>query len=131
MISENIYVHLIESISISFSEIAAIMKALGNEKRIQTLLLLLKGPQSYSTIVKELNLKKTAVSNHLTQLREVNLIKREANGIYEITGDGLEFIRAIENAYKKSPTRQLEKFEDLQRRSVSSAFLNRFPSSKP
>ena len=131
MISENIYAHLIESFSISFSEITAIMKALGNEKRIQTLMLLLKGPQSYSTIVKELNLKKTAVSNHLTQLREVNLIKREGNGIYEITGDGLEFIRAIENAYKKSPTRQLEKFEDLQRRSVSSAFLNRFPSNKP
>jgi DNA-binding transcriptional ArsR family regulator len=128
MISENIHDHLIESFKISFSEITTITKALGNEKRVQILVFLLKGPQSYSKIVKELNLKKTAVSNHLTHLRDVKLIKREGNGVYEITGDGLEFIRAIENAYKKSPTRQLEKFEDLQRRGVSTAFLNRFPN---
>jgi predicted transcriptional regulator len=102
------------------------MKALGNKKRIQILILLLKGPQSYSTIVQELELKKTAVSNHLTQLREASLIRREGNGVYEITGDGLQFIRAIESAYQKSPTRQAEKFDSLQRRGISESFLGRF-----
>jgi predicted transcriptional regulator len=111
---------------LSFSEITDILKALGNEKRIQILVLLLNGTQSYSTIVQELELKKTAVSNHLTQLMEVNLIKREGNGVYEITGDGLQFVRAIENAYQKSPTRQSERFNSLQRRRISDSFLERF-----
>jgi predicted transcriptional regulator len=102
------------------------LKALGNEKRIQILVLLLEGPQSYGTIVQELNLKKTAVSNHLTQLRDVNLIRREGNGVYEITGDGLQFVRGIENAYQKSPTRQAEKFDLLQRRGISESFIERF-----
>ncbi|MFW9990112.1 MAG: ArsR/SmtB family transcription factor [Candidatus Odinarchaeota archaeon] len=127
MITQNVHEHLIESINLSFSEITDILKALGNEKRMQILVLLLKGPQSYSTIVQELDLKKTAVSNHLTQLRDVNLIKREGNGVYEITGDGLQFIRAIENAFQKSPTRQADKFDLLQRRGISESFLERFP----
>ena len=126
MITQNVNEHLIESISLSFSEIVDILKALGNEKIIQILVLLLNGPQSYSIIVEELDLKKTAVSNHLTQLREVNLIKREGNGVYEITGDGLQFIRAIENAYQKSPTRQAEKFDKIERRGISNSFLERF-----
>ncbi len=126
MITHNVHEHLIESINISFSEIIDILKALGNEKRIQILVLLLEGPKPYSSIVQELELKKTAVSNHLTQLREVNLIKREGNGVYEITGDGLQFVRAIENAFQKSPTRQLEKFESLQRRGISESFIQRF-----
>ncbi|MFX0029998.1 MAG: ArsR/SmtB family transcription factor [Candidatus Hermodarchaeota archaeon] len=126
MITDSIHKHLIESIMLSFSEIIDILKALGNEKRIQILVLLLKGAQPYSAIVQELELKKTAVSNHLTQLREVNLIKREGNGVYEITGDGLQFVRAIENAYQKSPTRQVERFDSLQRRRISDLFLERF-----
>ena len=126
MITQNVHEHLIESINLSFSEITDILKALGNEKRIQILISLLKGPQSYSTIVQVLDLKKTAVSNHLTQLRDVKLIRREGNGVYEITSDGLQFIKAIENAYQKSPTRQAEKFDSLQRRGISESFIERF-----
>ena len=95
------------------------------------LLYLLKGPQSYGAIVKEITLKKTAVSNHLSHLLDNNLIEKGDYGIYNISGDGIAFLKAIDNAYKESPTRQMEKFEGLQRRSVSTAFLNRFPRSKP
>lgn len=126
MITQHVQEHIIESFNASFSEIVDILKALGNEKRVQILVLLLKGSQPYSKIVQELDLKKTAVSNHLTQLREVNLVKREGNGIYEITGDGLQFVRAIENAYQKSPTRQIKKFDSLERRGISASFLERF-----
>ncbi|MBD3212618.1 MAG: ArsR family transcriptional regulator [Candidatus Lokiarchaeota archaeon] len=127
MTTEFVYEHLIEALNLSFSEITSIMKALGNEKRLQILILLLKGPQPYAKIVFELELKKTAVSNHLTQLMEVNLISREGNGVYIITGDGLKFIKAIEQAYQQSPSQQLKKFESLERRGISSSFLNRFP----
>jgi len=40
--------------------------------------------------------------------------------------DGIEFIKAIEKAYQISPTRRIKKFEAMQRRSVSTSFLNRF-----
>ena len=126
MISENIHDDVIESLKESFLSITLILKSLGNEKRLMILLYLLKGPQSYGSIVNEVNLKKTAVSNHLSHLLNVNLIEKGDYGIYNITGDGIEFIKAIDNAYKKSPTRQMEKFEGLQRRGVSTAFLNRF-----
>ena len=126
MITENLYESLIESYRISFNEIATILKALGNEKRLHILLFLLNGSQSYGYIVEELSLKKTAVSNHLSQLLDAKLIRREGSGVYEITGDGLQFIRAIENAYKKSPTRKIEKFESIERRTISKSFLNRF-----
>ena len=108
VISENIHDGIIESLKQSFSSITSILKSLGNEKRLLILIYLLQGPQSYGSIVEEIKLKKTAVSNHLSHLLNVNLIEK---------GD-----------YKKSPTRQMEKFEDLQRRSVSPAFLNRFAS---
>jgi DNA-binding transcriptional ArsR family regulator len=129
LITRNVHQHLFDSFNLFFTEITNILKALGNEKRIQILILLLKGPQSFSIIVQELNLKKTAVSNHLTQLLEVNLIRREGNGVYEITGDGLKFIRAIEYAYQKSPTRQAKKFDKIERRGISNSFLERFSNS--
>ncbi len=128
MISENIYDNLIESLKENFSEIARILKSLGNEKRLEILIYLLRGVQSYGSIVQEANLKKTAVSNHLSQLINANLIKRGKYGIYELSGDGIEFIKAIEKAYQQSPTRQIERFEALQRRSISTSFLNRFSS---
>jgi predicted transcriptional regulator len=87
---------------------------------------LLQRDTSYGIIVKELSLKKTAVSNHLTQLLNTKLIERGDYGIYKITGDGIEILKGIEKAYKQSPSRKIERFQDLQRRSVSKSFVNRF-----
>ncbi|MFX0072514.1 MAG: ArsR/SmtB family transcription factor [Candidatus Hermodarchaeota archaeon] len=126
MISENIYDALIDSLSSSFSDISKILKCLGNEKRFQILISLLKGPLSYGNIVKTLELKKTAVSNHLTKLLEVKLIERDNYGIYKISGDGLEFLKAINRAFYESPTRILIHFEKLQRGKMSDSFLNRY-----
>ena len=126
MITENLYEDLIESLTRSFTELTEILKSLGNETRIKIMIFLLYGPQSYSSIVEETNLKKTAVSNHLSQLISTKLIERGDYGIYNISGDGLAFIKAIDKAYQMTPTRQIKKFEALQRRSVSTSFLNRF-----
>ena len=120
------YADLLLTYEMSFAEITQILKVIGNGKRLKILVFLLNKPQSYSSIVKELQLKKTAISNHLSHLLNVNLIKRGEYGIYEITGDGIEFLKGIEQAYHMSPTRQLRKFEELQRRGVSESFLHRF-----
>ena len=79
----------------------------------------------FGTLVENLEKKNTAGSNHLTQLIENNLIEKDY-GIYRISGNGIEFMKAIDQAFQKSPTRQLKKFQDLQSRKISNSFINRF-----
>ena len=125
MITEK-FEDLVISYETSFNEITEILKVLGNGKRLKILIFLLSKPQSYNSIVNELKLKKTAISNHLTHLLNVRLIQRGDYGIYVITEDGIEFLKAIERAYQNSPTRQIERFHKIERRKLSEAFLNRF-----
>jgi predicted transcriptional regulator len=80
--------------------------------------------KSFETLVGNLG-KKTAVANHLTQLIEANLIEKDY-GIYRISGDGIEFMKAIDQAFQKSPTRQQKKLQDLQSKKISNSFINRF-----
>jgi len=126
MISENIYDPIIESLSESFLEIVSLLKSLGNEYRFKILLQLLTGAKSFGTIVNNINLEKTAISNHLSHLINTNLIEKGDYGIYKISGDGIEFMKAIDSAFQQSPTRQLKKFKELQSRKISNSFLNRF-----
>jgi len=126
MISENIHDPLIESLKESSMEIVSILKSLGNEYRFQILLQLLTGTKSFGTIVKNINREKTAVSNHLSHLINANLIEKGDYGIYRISEDGIEFMKAIDSAFQHSPTRQLRKFKELQSRKISKSFLNRF-----
>lgn len=126
MISENIYDPLIESLNESSMEIVSILKSLGNGYRFQILLQLLTGAKSFGTIVNSTNREKTAISNHLVHLIEAKLIEKGDYGIYRISGDGIEFMKAIDSAFQKSPTRQLKKFQDLQSRKITKSFLNRF-----
>lgn len=126
MITENVYDSLVDSLSESSSEIVLILKSLGNNFRLQILLQLLTGAKSFGTIVKSTKREKTAISNHLNHLIEANLIEKGDYGIYRISGDGIEFMKAIDIAFHKSPTRQLKKFQELQSRKISNSFLNRF-----
>jgi predicted transcriptional regulator len=112
-------------------EIVLILKSLGNEFRFQILLQLLTGAKSFGTIVKNINREKTAISNHLTQLIEAKLVEKGDYGVYKISGDGIEFMKAIDSAFQKSPTRQLKRFQDLQSRNISDSFLNRFSQYTP
>ena len=131
MISENIHDPLIESLNEASMEIVPILKSLGNEYRFQILLQLLKGTKSFGNIVKNTNREKTAISNHLSHLINTNLIKKGDYGIYRISGDGIEFMKAIDSAFQQSPTRQLKKFNELQSRKISKLFLNRFSHYSP
>jgi len=126
MISKNIHDSLIESLIESSMEIVSILKSLGNEYRFQILLQLLTGAKSFGTIVKNINREKTAISNHLSHLINANLIEKGDYGVYRISEDGIEFMKAIDSAFQQSPTRQLRKFKELQSRNISNSFLNRF-----
>ena len=126
MISVNIHDPLIESLKESSVEIVSILKSLGNEYRFQILLQLLTGTKSFGTIAKNINREKTAISNHLSHLIHTNLIEKGDYGIYKISGDGIEFMKAIDSALQQSPTRQQKKFNELQSRKISNSFLKRF-----
>ena len=126
MITENVYDSLVDSMSEASLEIVLILKSLGNKIRFQILLQLLTGAKSFGTIVKNTKREKTAISNHLNHLIEAKLIEKGDYGIYRISGDGIEFMQAIDTAFQKSPTRQLKKFQELQGRKISNSFLNRF-----
>lgn len=117
---------LSSSIEDSFNEICSILKALGNQKRFKILLSLLQGLEAFGTLLKKTELKRTALSNHLTQLIDANLIEKVDYGVYKISGDGLEFLKALKKAYYESPTRLLTQFEKIQSRKISDPFLHRF-----
>ena len=126
MITENVYESLVDSMSESSMEIVSILKALGNRYRFQILLKLITGAKSFGTIVNSTNREKTAISNHLVHLIEAKLIEKGDYGIYRISEDVIEFMKAIDSEFQKSPTRQLKKFQDLQSRKITKSFLNRF-----
>ncbi|MBY8982614.1 MAG: winged helix-turn-helix transcriptional regulator [Candidatus Lokiarchaeota archaeon] len=126
MISKDVHDDLTNTLTESILSISLILKCIGNEKRLKILIDLLNGPLSYGNIVKKINLKKTAVSNHLSQLIRGDLIERDDYGIYKISGDGLEFLKAINRAFYESPTRLMEKFESMQKRKISDSFLKRY-----
>ncbi|MFX0076315.1 MAG: hypothetical protein ACFE96_12795 [Candidatus Hermodarchaeota archaeon] len=94
--------------------------------RFQILLQLLTGAKSFGTIVKNIDREKMATPNLLYHLIEANLVEKGNFGVYRISGDGTEFMKAIDYVYQKSPTRQLKKFQELQGRKISNSFLNRF-----
>jgi DNA-binding HxlR family transcriptional regulator len=122
MINEDLKI----SIEHSFYEIASILKTIGNQKRFKILISLLEGTQSFGYLLKETNLQRTALSNHLTKLININLIEKVNFGIYNITGDGLEFMKALDKAYYESPTQTLKRFDNLQGGKISKSFLHRF-----
>jgi len=124
----NTFYYMDEELSLIYIYIASILKAIGHQKRFKILVSLLEGAQSFGYLLKETNLQRTALSNHLTTLVHINLIEKVDFGIYNITEDGLEFMKALDKAYYESPTRKLERFENLQRGKISESFLYRFKS---
>lgn len=64
-------------------EAARLLKALGNEKRLQLLCLLVEGERSVGDLNARLDLSQSALSQHLALLREDGLVstRREAQTI--------------------------------------------------
>ena len=92
----------------SFGEITDILKAISHPNRFKILILLLDGAKTFQTLLDKTKLKKSALANHLTQLKEKLLIDKIQHGMYIITHDGKNFIQAIESAYKQSEEFKLQ-----------------------
>jgi predicted transcriptional regulator len=114
---------LIESVGQSFTDILNTVKAIGNEKRLQILITLLTGPKSFDALKKETQLKKTALSNHLSILLEQELIKKPEHGKYQPTEDGKLFIQTIESTYTKSNRWKNKQIKTAQKGQFSDPFI--------
>ncbi len=67
-----------------------LLKALGNEKRLMLLCVLVDGERSVGELNAHLDLSQSALSQHLAVLREEGLVqtRREAQSIYYSLADG-------------------------------------------
>ena len=102
-----------------------ILKALGNIRRFSILIVLLDGPCSFQKLLSHTHLQKTAMSNHLIQLVQVNLIQKPDYGFYDLTTDGLEYLRAIYRTWTQSMAVQQKKLQSIQGRPMSSGFIKK------
>lgn len=74
---------------------SVLSRAIGNNTRIKILYYLLSEPRNVTFLLESLNLHKTALSNHLTLLKESNLIEQSKKGYYTLSIIGYNFIKSF------------------------------------
>ncbi|MFW9831136.1 MAG: effector binding domain-containing protein [Candidatus Thorarchaeota archaeon] len=89
-------------------DLAFVLGALANEKRLRTLSALLVRSRLFSELRELTGLGKTALSHHLGLLVKADVIKQKSRGRYELTPDGHALLTAISSTYLNS-----ERFEGL------------------
>ena len=117
---------LIDGFDASFKDILTIIKAISNEKRLTILIALLIGDKTFNDLKQETELKKTALSNHLSKLISVELILKPDHNKYRLTSDGELFIRMLDTVYNKSKIKEKKQIEGLQKRQFSDTFVKSF-----
>jgi predicted transcriptional regulator len=109
----------------SFDEIVPILMAIGNPNRFKILVLLLDGPLNFQALLNNMNLKKSALANHLTKLKDKGLIKKIQHGTYSLTEDGNKYVIAIENTHKESKNLEIKREILEKRKQMTMSFLER------
>lgn len=90
-------------------DLAVVLGALANQKRLRVLSALLIRPRLFSNLRTLTGLGKTALSHHLGLLVKADVIKQTGRGQYEITPDGQAFLTVISSTYLES-----SRYEQLQ-----------------
>ena len=90
----------------SHGDIAFVLGALANDKRLQMLASLLKGSQTFGTLRKATGLRKTALAHHLRLMVHAGVLNHTGKGRYELTPDGAELATAVGNVYAGSRRRR-------------------------
>ncbi|MHA2314338.1 MAG: ArsR family transcriptional regulator, partial [Candidatus Hermodarchaeia archaeon] len=87
-------------------DIAYMLSAIANEKRLQILTALLHRPRLFSELREMTGLGKTALSHHLGLLVKAGVILQKSRGRYEVSADGQVMLTAISSAYLETQRRQ-------------------------
>ena len=108
------------------NELVTVIKGMANSTRFHILVLLLGDQMSFHQLLKQCNLKKTALANHLNHLIKVKLVEKKGYGIYSIKSDGVKFLRANFETWEDSIMNNQKKLRKIETRSMSKQFVNNF-----
>ncbi len=97
----------------SMSEIADLHKALDHPTRIEILARLLTQELEFKDLQDEMNIPKTSLANHLTQLIDCCLVERLDRGVYQISFDGEDILKSSAKVFLDIKIREQEKLESL------------------
>jgi len=125
MSDDNPLINLRESLQRSFNELMQVLKALGTPNRLKILIILLEEPKTFQELIDTVEIKRTALSNHLFSLKDASLVDKIHHGYYRLTQKGLEFLYAIDKAYQESQTSAVLENEVEQRKQLLDTFLRR------
>ena len=92
----------------SAEALAEYFLAVSHPKRLMVLSLLVNESMNFGDLLGKTGIRKTALSNHLTQLVEKRLIQRVSHGHYALTKDGKHVLSAVLGIYKDSTLRKEE-----------------------
>lgn len=100
----------------SLEAIADYLLAVSHPKRLMVLSLLAEESRDFADLLVKTGIRKTALSNQLTQLGEKRLIQRVSHGHYALTQDGKHVLRAVLDMYRNSTlSKEEEKKRILER----------------
>jgi DNA-binding transcriptional ArsR family regulator len=125
MSEDNSQLKLRESLQRSFNELMLVLKAFGTPNRLKILITLLDGPKTFQELIDSVEIKQTALSNHLASLKDASLVDKIHHGYYRVTQKGIEFLFAIDKAYQESQTSDALEKESSQRKQLIDTFLRR------
>ena len=83
-------------------DLAIVLGALANEKRLRILSALLIRPRLFSDLRDLSGLGKTALAHHLGLLVKAGIINQQGRGQYEMASDGVALLSAISSTYLES-----------------------------
>jgi predicted transcriptional regulator len=109
----------------SSDDIVSILKTIAHINRFRILVLLLNGPSTFQMLLEQMDIKKSALANHLAELKDSNLVEKAHHGTYEISENGKNYIKSIEKTYKENKVIEKKVWEAKQREQLSKSFLER------
>ncbi|MHA1166197.1 MAG: ArsR family transcriptional regulator [Candidatus Hodarchaeales archaeon] len=98
----------------SIDGIIDILRTIDNSKRLEMLSLMIEGQKmTFSELLEETGLQKSALSNHLSTLVDKNLLEKQDKGLYQISFDGEELLSNIAHYYLNSKIREQQRLVNL------------------
>lgn len=90
----------------SREDITFILGSLANKRRLQLLTSLLQETRTFRNLQEATGLGKTALAHHLKLLVKSGILKHTGKGLYELSQDGTEILKALGAAYASSKRRR-------------------------
>ena len=98
----------------SSDDIIELLRILDHPKRFEILVSLINGDKkTFSELIEELNIQKSALANHLKILVENGLLIKKEKGLYQISFEGFLFLDNIVQGFIQTKFREQERLVNL------------------